>query len=168
MAHGLAAQLGGALTIESRVGIGTNVELWLPVSATPVQVAEVREEISQNNALHGFVLLVDDEDAVRASTADMLIDLGYRVEEAVSAEAALALLNAGTRPDLLITDHLMPGMTGVELVRAVRERYPDVLALIVSGYAEVEGIAPDLPRLTKPFRRSELAEKLSKLQFLNA
>jgi CheY-like chemotaxis protein len=167
MAHGLAAQLGGALTIESRIGIGTNVEFRLPVSATPVQVAEVREDRSDGNALRGLALLVDDEDAVRASTADMLLDLGYRVEEAASAEAALALLNADTKPDLLITDHLMPGMTGVELVRAVREKYPELPVLLVSGYAEVEGIAPDLPRLTKPFRRSELAEKLSKLNILS-
>ena len=117
--------------------------------------------------LQGVALLVDDEDMVRASTADMLMDLGYGIEEAASAEAALTLLNAGMKPDLLITDHLMPGMTGVELVRAVREKYPDLPALIVSGYAEVDGIAPDLPRLTKPFRRGELAEKLSKLKILN-
>jgi PAS domain S-box-containing protein len=163
MAHGLAAQLGGTLTIQSRVGLGTNVEFWLPVSATPLQTAEVQEDFSAVEVRRGLALLVDDEDIVRASTADMLIDLGYRVAEAASAEAALAMLNAGAKPDLVITDHLMPGMTGVELVRAVREKCPDLPALIVSGYAEVDGIAPDLPRLTKPFRRSELAEKLSKL-----
>ncbi len=164
MAHGLAAQLGGALTIQSRPGLGTNVEFWLPVSEMPIPEADDVEKSSEGNRHNGFAVLVDDEDLVRASTADMLADLGYRVEEAASAEAALLLIQAGAKPDLLVTDHLMPGMTGVDLVRAVREKYPDLPALLVSGYAEAEGIAPDLPRLTKPFRRGELAEKLARLR----
>lgn len=64
---------------------------------------------------------------------------------------------------LLITDHLMPGMNGVDLERAVRERVPDLPVLIVSGYAEAEGIAPDLPRLTKPFKSVELVKSLASL-----
>jgi CheY-like chemotaxis protein len=115
-----------------------------------------------------LVLLVDDEDVVRASTADMLMELGYSVEEAPSAEAALALLNDGIKPNLLVTDHLMPGMNGLELVWAIREHCPDLPALIVSGYAEADGLAPDMPRLTKPFRRSELAEKLGELRMAAA
>ena len=62
--------------------------------------------------------------------------------------------------DLVITDHLMPGMSGAQLAHEVRARNPVLRILIVSGYAEVESIAPELPRLTKPFRKSELAEKL--------
>jgi CheY-like chemotaxis protein len=94
----------------------------------------------------GTALLVDDEDVVRMSTADMLAELGYEVVEAPSAEEALRLFNRGLHFDVLITDHLMPGMTGVDLARAIRERLPDTPVLIVSGYAEAEGVAPDLPR----------------------
>jgi CheY-like chemotaxis protein len=64
---------------------------------------------------------------------------------------------------MLVTDHLMPGMTGVDLARAIRERRPEMPVLIVSGFAEAEGLAPDLPRLTKPFRQSELALSVSRL-----
>jgi CheY-like chemotaxis protein len=64
-------------------------------------------------------------------------------------------------PDLLVTDHLMPGMSGVELIREIRARKADLPVLIISGYAEVEGIAPDLPRLAKPFRNAELAERIA-------
>jgi CheY-like chemotaxis protein len=164
MAHGLAAQLGGAMTIQSRIGVGTNVELWLPVSAAALTELDARESPIEAEGDRGFALLVDDEDLVRASTADMLISLGYRVGEAASGGAALMMLHAGAKPDVLITDHLMPGMTGVELVRKVREKHPDLPALIVSGYTEAEEIAPDLPRLIKPFRRGELAEKLGGLK----
>ncbi len=111
----------------------------------------------------GTALLVDDEDLVRMSTADMLSDLGYSVVEAASAEEALRLMQNGLRPDLLVTDHLMPGMSGADLARAVHAERPGTPVLVVSGYAESEGIAPDLPRLSKPFRTDELAGSLAQL-----
>jgi len=98
---------------------------------------------------------------VRASTAEMLSDLGYLVQEAASAENAMRLVDEGARPDLLVTDHLMPGMSGVELARILKERVPGLRCLVISGYAEGEGLAPDLPRLAKPFRRDDLARILA-------
>jgi CheY-like chemotaxis protein len=98
-----------------------------------------------------------------AATADMLIDLGFEVVEAGSAEEALKLVKAGRTPDLLVTDHLMPGMNGAELAQEVRQLSPALPVLVVSGYAEVDGIAPDLPRLTKPFRSAELEASVSVL-----
>lgn len=163
MAHGLAAQLGGALTIHSREGVGTNVELWLPISTMVPDSDKASDVRVFTGDGRGLALLVDDEEVVRASTADMLGELGYEVQEADSGEAALALIAQGTRPDLLVTDHLMPGMTGVELASALREQLPELPVLVVSGYAEVDGIAPGLPRLTKPFRSAELAECLAAL-----
>ena len=163
MAHGLAAQLGGALAIQSRRGVGTNVELWLPVSATTVEEAKAAAPPILPCGQRGLALLVDDEEVVRASTSDMLQELGYRVQEADSGESALAWVNEGAHPDLLVTDHLMPGMTGVDLARALRSRIVDLPVLIVSGYAEAEGVAADLPRLTKPFRSGELAASLAGL-----
>jgi len=162
MVHGLASQLGGALTITSNVGLGTNVELWLPQTDDAPEVAAVAAA-QEPSGRSGTALLVDDEEFVRLTTADMLGDLGYHVIEAASAEDALALIVAGTAFDLLVTDHLMPGMTGTQLARAVRERRASLPVLIISGYADVEGIAPDLPRLTKPFRKSDLAASLTSL-----
>jgi len=97
------------------------------------------------------------------STADMLADLSYDVVEAGSAEEALRLMRDGLRPDVLVTDHLMPGMSGAQLARELRTTRPELPVLIVSGYAEEEGIDPDIPRLTKPFRNAELAASLSAL-----
>ena len=71
------------------------------------------------------------------------------------------LIHGGVAVDLLVTDHLMPGMSGADLACEVRTLRPGLPALIVSGYAEAEGIAPHLPRLAKPFRAAELAERLT-------
>ena len=163
MVHGLVAQLGGGLTIDSAPSKGTTIALWLPISTTAIGVEEVTAATPATRVGRGVALLVDDDDLVRMSTADMLIDLGFEVVEASSAEEALQLLNTGTKPDLLITDHLMPGMNGADLAREARAIEPTLPILIVSGYAEVDGVAPDLPRLTKPFRNSELAESISAL-----
>jgi CheY-like chemotaxis protein len=162
MVHGLALQLGGALTIRSTPGIGTNVELWLPESERTKVDPGAAPQASVRRG-QGKVLLVDDEDLVRASTSDMLNDLGYEVQEASSAEEALRILAGGYKPDVIITDHLMPGMSGADLARKVRDERMSVKVLVISGYAEVEGIASDLPRLTKPFRSAELAQSLANL-----
>jgi CheY-like chemotaxis protein len=157
MVHGLATQLGGALSISSKPGLGTNVELWLPVSDTTTNTSQIAADSNEAGAATGIALLVDDEDTVRMSTADMLTELGFSVLEAGSAEQALRIVDSGQPFDLLITDHLMPGMTGVDLSHAIRARRPGTPVLIISGFAEAEGISPDLPRLTKPFRQAELA-----------
>jgi CheY-like chemotaxis protein len=163
MAHGLAAQLGGALFIRSNVGMGTNVELWLPQSQEPAALETEATEAAVSATGRGTVLLVDDEPLVRASTADMLSDLGYAVEEAESAEEALRLIDAQLDFDLLITDHLMPGMTGTQLAYEVRTRWPTKALIVISGYAQGEGVGPDVPRLTKPFRQADLAAKIAEL-----
>jgi len=158
MAHGLASQLGGALTIDSAPGKGTEIAIWLPQTCRRVEPVTT-EERSRRRAVHArTALLVDDEEYIRTTAADMLTELGFTVTEAISAKAALQALDTGFRPDILITDHLMPGMTGVELAHAVQARDPGIRIVIVSGFAEAEGIDPALPRLTKPFVQSELAK----------
>lgn len=163
MVHGLTSQLGGALSIQSRAGHGTIVELWLPVSDAAPEAVGISVEASQAASGRGVALLVDDEELVRNSTADMLTDVGYDVVEAETAEEALKLLERGDRFDLLVTDHLMPGMNGTELARLVRSREQGMPILLVSGYAEMEGVDPSMPRLIKPFRRDELARSLADL-----
>jgi signal transduction histidine kinase len=160
MVHGLASQLGGALTISSRPGVGTCVELWLPVAGEEAALSEESKE-PEASAGAGEVLLVDDETLVRASTAHMLSELGFTVTEAGSAEEAVGILTGGFRPDLLVTDHLMPGKSGTDLVREAQEIWPEMRVLIVSGYADEAGIASDVPRLVKPFRHSDLAASVT-------
>ncbi len=162
MVHGLAAQLGGSLTISSAVGQGTTVSLWLPVSEERAEEIAVVPKVDPSNLNHGTALVVDDEDLVRASTVHMLRELGYGVVEARSAEDALALLD-GADIDLLITDHLMPGLTGIDLIARVRQLKPGLPALLISGYADAQGIASDQPRLTKPFKQNDLAVSLARL-----
>jgi PAS domain S-box-containing protein len=168
MVHGLASQLGGALTIHSRQGAGTNIELWLPSSDDEPGSVATSSSQAPVGASAGVVLLVDDEELVRLSTAAMLSDLGYVVAEAASAEEALGRLREGLEPDVLMTDHLMGGMNGADLARLVRSEHAGVKVLILSGYAEAEGVAPDIPRLNKPFREVELIESLRNLMWTNA
>jgi PAS domain S-box-containing protein len=162
MVHGLMAQLGGSLRIESRLGEGTTIEMALPVSqaAVPEAAAERGPEPLPGRKT---VLLVDDEALVRASTADMLGEIGLSVVEVQSAGEALALLGTGLAVDLMVTDHMMPGMTGAELVAEVRRRRPGMPALLVSGYSDLAGIPADLPRLEKPFRQHDLARCIAQV-----
>lgn len=163
MVHGLALQLGGTMAIVSAPGLGTRIDLWLPVSGEGVRQAEAGDDDAAGEpGLRGRALVVDDEALVRMTTADMLESLGYEVVEADSATEAEQLL-AQRRFDLVVTDHLMPGRTGVWLARAIHERHPRLPVLIVSGYADIDGLAPDLPRLTKPFREAELARAIAGL-----
>lgn len=162
MVHGLAGQLGGGLFISSKPGLGTCVELFLPASDEAARQAP-QVEAGELEAAAGTVLLVDDELLVRMSTADMLGELGYNVVEAGSAEEALQLVACGQPVDVLVTDHLMPGISGVELAYELRRQRPHLPVLVVSGYADVEGLAPDLARLVKPFRQADLAAKLRDL-----
>jgi PAS domain S-box-containing protein len=162
MAHGLASQLGGALHISSRPGVGTRIDVWLPVSAEAASAQSGSAVRLRGAKASGVALLVDDEELVRMSTADMLGDLGFSVREARSGEEALRLIEDGLEIDVLVTDHLMPGMTGVDLIRALRRRRPSAPALIISGFAETDSIAPDLLRLAKPFRQADLAATLAK------
>ena len=162
MVHGLAAQLGGGLSIKSEPGCGTSVELYLPSSQKPAVSVEPPAEDNGTPAT-GTVLLVDDEALIRISTSDMLTDLGYMVLEAGSAEEALRISEEGQHFDVLVTDHLMPGKSGIELAREMHSRRPQLPILIISGYSEIEGIDAETPRLVKPYRQADLGAKLSEI-----
>lgn len=161
MVHGLVAQLGGKLAIRSALGQGATIELWLPVSGQALTKAEVPE--TRPARLDGIVLLVDDEPLVRASAADMLVELGLEVIECSSGEEALALLSAGQNVDLLVTDHLMPAMTGAELADEARALRPGLPLLLVSGYSDLADIPLSIPRLGKPFMQADLAASIALL-----
>jgi PAS domain S-box-containing protein len=162
MVQGLMAQSGGRLLMKSAPGEGTTAELWLPVADA---VAEPTSPIEQPAAVQSrplTVLVVDDDSLVMMNTVLMLEDLGHRAVPAHSAAEALQWLELYPLPDVLITDHAMPHMTGAELVRQVAERYPTLPVILATGYAELpEGVELRTPRLAKPFTQKQLDDALA-------
>jgi signal transduction histidine kinase len=161
---GFAKQSGGGVRIDSRLGEGTAIHIFLPRStvlgepAAPTTTGR-RGETAANGTT---VLLVDDDNAVREVTRAMLHDLGYLVLEAGSGGAALDLIDRTPRLDLLIVDFAMPGMNGAEVARLARMRRANLPVLFVTGFADrstIEGITePQI--LRKPFAEHELAERV--------
>lgn len=166
MVHGLAAQSGGRLTLESRAGQGTTATICLPVAEEVVRPAPVAEitlgvEAETSDApsekAAQRVLVVDDDPLVLSATAAMLEDLDYIVTEASSAQEGLRILEAGAEFDAVLTDQAMPGMTGVQLAAVIAARWPGVPVVLGTGYAELPPDArADMMRLGKPFSREGL------------
>jgi CheY-like chemotaxis protein len=161
MVHGMTEQMGGRLTLRSRKGAGTTAELWLPVATASSEVARgpdvLAEEAIETTSLR--ILAVDDDALVLLNTAAMLEDLGHTVAEAHSAAAALRLLEE--QPfDLVITDHAMPKMTGLQLSNTIKVQWPNVPVIIATGYAELPGTR-DIKILSKPFTEEELASAIA-------
>jgi PAS domain S-box-containing protein len=171
MVHGLAAQSGGMMRISSHVGTGTTVELWLPVADeqldSPLAAPPAILDKGAGDAKPpppSRVLIVDDDPLIRMGTTDMLEDLGHTAIEASSAAQALEMLRSGVQVDLVLTDHAMPGMTGVELARQVQEAWPALPVLLATGYADLpEGELMGFIRLSKPYRQEELSVRIAQL-----
>ena len=164
MVYGFVTQSKGRIEIESEVGRGTTVKLYLPrsrearreQSVGPVEVVATGQE---------RVLLVEDDDLLRVQVGGELENLGYRVVSARSGLEALRLLQDGEQFDLLFTDVVMAGMTGEQLALLARNVAPGLPVLYTSGHPETmmdeEGyLAPGVTLLRKPYRRRELAAKL--------
>jgi signal transduction histidine kinase/CheY-like chemotaxis protein len=163
MVHGLAVQLGGALQMTSTVGKGTCATLVLPV-ATAAPAAESAAPSASKGKRSAVILFVDDDPLIAMSTAEMLEDLGHRVIGVSSGLHALEILRSEQPIDLMMTDHMMPGMTGLELVAASRDVRPALPVLLATGYAELpEGAQLDLPRLAKPYHQDQLRDRLDQL-----
>ena len=167
MVQGLAAQSGGALKLSSRPGEGTRVDLWLPIAQPAVSPQTVPPETPAEAGAamtSRTILVVDDDSLVSTGTAAMLEDLGHTALEAGSAFEALALIENGHAIDLVITDHAMPGMTGVELAHRLSQIRPDLGVILATGYADLPLPTKadiDLPRLSKPFLQSDLVRVIT-------
>jgi len=164
MVFGLAQQSGGALRLESALSSGTTARLWLPVAIETTLPSGRTPNIVAKASGPARILFVDDDLLIAGSTVDLLEDLGHQVIEAHSAKEALRLLEGGLAADLLITDHAMPGMTGIELAREVRRQYPRLPILLATGFAELEGSeVVDVARLAKPYTQAQLATEIAHL-----
>jgi len=162
--QGLAIQSGGAMRIESELGAGTRVTVLLPrpgheerqatPSTAPPSLAPT--------AMGLTVLIVDDDPLVSMGTLASLEDMGHTVYEASNGKDALQALATQPGIQLVITDHAMPGMTGVELARRIQEEHPHLPVILATGYAELlPGEADELPRLSKPYGTDELARAVA-------
>lgn len=162
MVHGFIEQLGGRFVLKSEKGKGTTAELWLPVATAGAAVKPAIEVQAMPPVPGLSVLVVDDDNLVLTSTSLLLEDLGHRVISAASGAEALQVFDGGQVIDLLITDMAMPHMNGAQLAHAVRLLKPDLPIILATGYAErLEGVAIELPRLSKPFTQLNLVEVIS-------
>ncbi len=168
MVYGFVKQSGGHVKIQSEPGDGTTISLYLPRALQ----AEDQTSVRDADPVHGgteTILVVEDDEEVRAIVADMLADLGYRVLEAHDATEALRVVESGEPIDLLFTDVVMPGpLKPPELARKARERIPGLPVLFTSGYSEnsiVHGgrLDPGVELLTKPYPREALARKVRRV-----
>ena len=161
--YGMTQQSGGAARIESLQGEGTTVEIWLP--AADASAARAPGDVVPEGAIAGSrLLVVEDDEFVRACMVDTLTALGCVVRQASNGDEAVHAL-AQDRPDLLLTDYLMPGMTGAELARSARDRYPDLPVIVATGYADMEAIQASIGEgmvLRKPFQMAELGAAVGK------
>ncbi|HEX5777332.1 MAG TPA: PAS domain-containing protein [Xanthobacteraceae bacterium] len=166
--YGFMKQSGGHIKVYSEVGHGTVVRLYVPRADGPGIVPEPRfgagEGLPRGTE---SILLVEDDRIVRDHTEAQLLELGYRVTTAASADEALRLSRMTGRPDLLITDVVLTGsMNGRQLAQKMRARWPGLRVLCVSGYTDgvlpevVDGLSDGMYFLAKPFRRRDLALKL--------
>jgi PAS domain S-box-containing protein len=164
MIHGMTEQSGGRFVLKSRKGAGTTAEIWLP-AAKPAKAADDAERSARDNAPRTrplVVLAVDDDGLVLMNTAVMLQDMGHTVFEATSGNQALDILRRERSVDLVITDHAMPKMTGIQLASAIKAERPDLPIILATGYAELPpGVDTELPKLGKPFRQQELMQAVA-------
>jgi len=166
MVHGLAAQSKGRLTLHSSAGTGTTVELWLPTAlegadlpagpGAPVSEAE--------RAASMLIVAVDDDALVLEGTVSMLQDLGHKVLPANSGPQALEMILKEPAVSLLITDQVMPGMTGAELIKKMASARPRIPAILATGFGEVPADLDRVAvRLRKPYDQVELADAIRKV-----
>ena len=168
MVYGFVKQSGGHINIESALGQGSTIKLYLPRSG---QAEEALEEAGSIPAIGGneMILVAEDDEHVRETVVAMLSDLGYRVLKAKDAQSALSIIESGMPIDLLFTDVIMPGpMKSTELARKARERMPNLAVLFTSGYTEDAfgnpgPVSESVDLLSKPYSRDTLAIKLRQM-----
>jgi CheY-like chemotaxis protein len=166
---GFAKQSGGGVAIETEIGVGTIVRVYLPRASErrtmPRPATQPSPAERPASAAGRRILLVDDDEPVREVTANMLRTTGGEVIERASGAAALELIVAGEPFDLMVVDFAMPGMNGAELVEAVQVRRPGLPSLFVTGYADLTAIAGvSADRIVqKPFQGDELQRKIARL-----
>ena len=163
--YGFVKQSGGHIKIYSEVGEGTTIKIYLPRTTKPEEIV-VPVATGPIEGGTETILVVEDDEGVRAAAVDLLTDLGYTVLKAGDAEQALAILGSGARVDLLFTDVVMPGSIPIrELARRAKELCPTIAVLFTSGYTQNAivhngKLDDDAMLLSKPYRKDQIARRL--------
>jgi signal transduction histidine kinase/CheY-like chemotaxis protein len=155
---GIARQSGGTVQIDSDEGAGARFTIWLPAATASTVADTAPQGVAHAQRGQGRILVVDDDAGVRRFIVECLEMLGYQVSQASTGQEGLASL-VSDRPDLLIVDYAMPGMNGVEVVQAARERAPTLPIILATGYADMEAVDKVIGLgglLRKPFRIDDL------------
>jgi PAS domain S-box-containing protein len=163
--YGFAKQSDGEIKVESTVGVGTTFRLLLPARDRTAQAPVSRAE-PEKEASGGRVLIVEDNPEVRSFAEDLLRELGFEADVASSAGEALEKLAAGAQYDVIFSDVVMPGMSGIDFARRVREQLPEMPVVLTSGYSHVlvEEGRYGFPLLQKPYSASDVARALQEAQ----
>jgi len=166
MVQGLAEQSGGKLQITSQLGYGTTVSVWLAVAEAGLAAAaqgpseSVPAVAAEQESL--LILVVDDDPLVRLSVVALLEELGHSVVSAESGNEALQIIASNPAIELILSDELMPGMTGSQLTTIIHELRPNLPVILASGFAELRpGSAVTAPRLAKPFSSRDLVAAIA-------
>ena len=169
MVYGFVRQTGGHLSIDSKVGEGTTVSLYLPATAA-AETAPAPGRLPSKIAVEALrVLLVEDDDGVRDVVCGQLEASGYETKAVAQGDAAIALLRSDEPFDLLLTDVVLPGgMNGFDIAHAARKLRPGLAILCMSGYSDEARnssgqLANEFPLLDKPFTREQLADALARI-----
>ena len=166
MIYGFARQSDGHVTIDSKLGRGTSVRLYLPRHRGEIAPQFASAATTAEHAATGeTVLIVEDEPVVRAVIVEMLGEQGYRTLEAIDGPSGLRILRTNARIDLLVTDVGLPGMNGRQLADQARETRPGLKVLFITGYAESVAISdgflqPGMEMITKPFDLDNLSRRI--------
>jgi CheY-like chemotaxis protein/anti-sigma regulatory factor (Ser/Thr protein kinase) len=164
LVQGFAVQSGGTLRLSSKPGEGTKVELWLPRAIKLVKVKSPAAAQTPETFHPSTVLVVDDDALIVMVTSDRLQALGHHVFEVQSGRQALEVLRSSVRIDVVLTDHVMPGMTGLELAREIRANWPDLPIILATGCSDLPDVAElRLTRLDKPYDLDTLAATIAEL-----
>ena len=160
MVHGFAEQSGGSLELRSAPGQGTVARILLPVAEADRREEQAPEQDVPADGRRCRVMAVDDDELVLGSAAAMLEDLGHEVVAVPSGAEALRLLRAGTEVDIVVTDHAMPAMTGLQLAAILSEEFPDLPVMMATGYATLPVQGAPRTVLRKPYDQADLARAL--------
>lgn len=164
--YGIVRQAGGHIRVQSEIDQGSCFTIYLPRTQEEQNIPQVSSESGHIKGNNELILIVEDDVSIRDLTTMMIKKLGYRVALAENADKALKLLaERNIKPQVVISDVVMPGISGIEFAAILKEKYPHIKLILMSGYTDKVivqhgAIDPDLPFIQKPFTRNDLAEKI--------
>jgi len=167
--YGIVLQAGGHINVESKPGRGTTFVIMIPASEEKPDSQDKDSNLKTTQGKSELVLIVEDDSSILDLTGKIISKMGYRISLAESADRALEMIeNEGMRPRVLITDAVMPGLSGIELATIIRVKHPEIGIIIMSGYAgdvvaKYGEVQPDIPLIQKPFSRTDMAKLIQKV-----